>query len=151
MIKKTILIIVLLFISSPCFPSSGSQLITGKVDINSPLTPNLARIKIDSDQGISVSILDIVGATTTATVISSITGERIRIIAVKYHNYSTTTDGTIELKLGTQIIDKFYISAKSSLGWDRMPFLSNASESLVITTTGGNIHFSVSYLQGTNP
>jgi len=165
MLKKIIFINLLCIFLSGNLWAAGYQLVQGgtftainstaanfkgQMEIIAPLTPDTTRIRTDDYVGYVVSNTDIVGATTSATLIPGQTSQKIQIKSVLCYNHSTSAGGTIELKWsgGTTIV-KCYCDLKQSLGWD-CPDLSPVSEGLQVTTTGGNIFIKIIYRQSIN-
>ncbi len=120
------------------------------VILMSPLTPDSTRIKTDNYVGYSLSNTNIIGATTSLTLIPAQTGQKIQIASIIVCNYNTSLGGVVELKWsGGSTIIKLFCDAKQSIGWDS-PDLSPAAESLQITTSGGDIYIKVVYRQSAN-
>lgn len=115
------------------------------VDITSPSSSD-GRIKVDPYADCSVVNKDIVGATTTATVISGVTGQIVRVKSICLWNYSTSdATVTIDWTDGT-VFNKNYLSAKQSMGWDA-PYTGATNNGVRITTSAGNVYVTIIYTQ----
>lgn len=123
-----------------------------QAEITSPLTPDNSRIKTEEYSGYNVLNIRYATAQATATLISNLTGEKIRIKSVILANSNTSTGGLARVffnstNAGTVFED--YLDAKKDVGFDTCD-LSATSEGLYYTGPA-NVFIKIIYTQGTNP
>ncbi|MEW6096817.1 MAG: hypothetical protein AB1567_09880, partial [bacterium] len=103
------------------------------------------RIYTEEDFGYSHTYFKTVGATTTATVISAVAGQKIYLKGFMISNTSAT-DAVVTFFLGGVEFWKLSVNNKSVSGWYDGK-ISASSEALTVTTSAGDINIRVQYLQ----